>query len=91
MTDSDTSHSLPSSPRKRRGVLWAVVVLLAGAVAAGPSQGFGSSFFLHAEAGASSTNARRLLQRIGEVVIGAVCSGAAAVARRAATSGTVTG
>src|SRR5688500_5705798 len=35
MTDSDTSHSLPSSPRKRRGVLWAVVLLLAGAVAAG--------------------------------------------------------
>src|SRR5262245_30244290 len=35
MTDSDSSHSLPPSPRKRRGVLWAVVWLLAGAVAAG--------------------------------------------------------
>jgi RND family efflux transporter MFP subunit len=35
MTDSDTSHSLPSSPRKRRGLLWAVVLVLAGAVAAG--------------------------------------------------------
>src|SRR5688572_31772818 len=35
MTDSDTSQSLPSPPRKRRGVLWAVVLLLAGAVAAG--------------------------------------------------------
>lgn len=35
MTDSGTSHSLPFSPRKRRSVLWAAVLLLAGAVAAG--------------------------------------------------------
>ncbi len=35
MTDSDTSHSLSSPPRKRRGVLWAAVLVLAGAVAAG--------------------------------------------------------
>ena len=35
MTDSDTSHSSSSPPRKRRGVLWTAVAVLAVAVAAG--------------------------------------------------------
>ena len=35
MTDSDSSHSRPTSRGKRRGVVWAAVVMLAAAVAAG--------------------------------------------------------